>query len=102
MKLATLGDVRVLFDKHLSAEYRAKFGWRQLAALLRRRPRSRGRGPSGSRAATGPTDRARALPRRVAATMNDQRRRFPPSWTVEEYRGISYIIRDANNFPIAY
>jgi hypothetical protein len=28
-------------------------------------------------------------------------RRFPP-WTVEEYRGISYIVRDANNFPVAY
>ena len=36
MQLATLGDVRVLFDKHLPAEYRAKFGWRQLATLLRR------------------------------------------------------------------
>jgi len=23
-------------------------------------------------------------------------RRFPPPWTVEEYRGISYIVRDAN------
>ena len=28
-------------------------------------------------------------------------RRFPP-WTVEEYRGVSYIVRDANNFPVAY
>jgi hypothetical protein len=28
--------------------------------------------------------------------------RFPPPWTVEEYRGISYIIRDANNFAVAY
>jgi hypothetical protein len=28
MQLATLGDVRVLFDKHLPVEYRAKFGWR--------------------------------------------------------------------------
>ena len=36
MQLATLGDVRLLYDKHLPAEYRAKFGWRQLAALLRR------------------------------------------------------------------
>ena len=25
-----------------------------------------------------------------------------PPWTVEEYRGISYIVRDANNFPAAY
>jgi hypothetical protein len=24
------------------------------------------------------------------------------TWTVEEYRGISYIVRDANNFPVAY
>ena len=28
--------------------------------------------------------------------------RFPPPWTAEEYRGISYIVRDANNFPVAY
>ena len=29
-------------------------------------------------------------------------RRFPPPWTVEEYRRISYIVRDANNFAVAY
>ena len=29
-------------------------------------------------------------------------RRFPAPWTVEEYRGISYIVRDANNFAVAY
>ena len=29
-------------------------------------------------------------------------RRFPPPWTVEEYRGISYIVGDANNFAVAY
>jgi hypothetical protein len=29
-------------------------------------------------------------------------RRFPPPWTVEEYRNISYIVRDANNFAVAY
>ena len=29
-------------------------------------------------------------------------RRFPAPWTVEEYRGISYIVRDANNFPVPY
>jgi hypothetical protein len=29
-------------------------------------------------------------------------RRFPPPWTVEEYRGIAYIVRDANNFAVAY
>ena len=34
--------------------------------------------------------------------MTKSRRRFPPPWTVEEYRGISYIVRDANNFPVAY
>ena len=28
-------------------------------------------------------------------------RRFPPLWTVEEYRDISYIVRDANNFAVA-
>jgi hypothetical protein len=27
---------------------------------------------------------------------------FPPPWTVEEYRGLSYIVRDANNFAVAY
>ena len=36
MKLATLDDVRRLVDKHLPAEYRSKFAWRKLAALLRR------------------------------------------------------------------
>ena len=34
--------------------------------------------------------------------MSGQSRRFPPPWTVEEYRGISYIVRDANNFAVAY
>jgi len=29
-------------------------------------------------------------------------RRFPAPWTVEEYRGISYIVRDANRFPLAF
>jgi len=28
--------------------------------------------------------------------------RFPPPWTVEEYRGISYIVGDANKFAVAY
>jgi hypothetical protein len=36
MRLATLDDVRVLMQKHLPAEYRTKFAWRQLAAMLRR------------------------------------------------------------------
>ena len=27
---------------------------------------------------------------------------LPAPWTVEEYRGISYIVRDANNFAVAY
>jgi hypothetical protein len=36
MKLATLGDVRVLVEKHLPPEYRAKFGWQQLTGMLRR------------------------------------------------------------------
>ena len=31
-----------------------------------------------------------------------EQRLFPPPWTVEEYRGISYIVRDANNFAVAY
>jgi hypothetical protein len=35
-KLTTLADVRKLVEKHLPAEYRAKFTWRQLAGLLRR------------------------------------------------------------------
>jgi hypothetical protein len=28
--------------------------------------------------------------------------RFPQPWTVEEYRGISYIVRDANRFAVAH
>jgi hypothetical protein len=30
------------------------------------------------------------------------RRRFPAPWTVEEFRGISFIVRDANRFAVAY
>jgi hypothetical protein len=29
-------------------------------------------------------------------------RRFPPPWTFEEYRGLAYIVRDANRFAVAY
>ena len=29
-------------------------------------------------------------------------RLFPPPWKAEEYRGISYIVRDANKFAVAY
>ena len=36
MKLDTLGDVRALVEKHLPAEYRTKFPWRQFAGMLRR------------------------------------------------------------------
>jgi hypothetical protein len=31
MELVTLADVRALVEKHLPAEYRSKFTWRQLA-----------------------------------------------------------------------
>jgi hypothetical protein len=34
--------------------------------------------------------------------VTESRRRFPPPWTVEEFRGISYVVRDANNFAVAY
>ena len=34
--------------------------------------------------------------------MAERARRFPAPWTVEEHRGISYIVRDANNFAVAY
>ena len=34
--------------------------------------------------------------------VTESRRRFPPPWTVEEYRGISYVVRDTNNFAVAY
>ena len=27
---------------------------------------------------------------------------LPAPWTVDEYGGISYIVRAANNFPVAY
>ena len=36
MELETLADVRSLVEKHLPAEYRSKFTWRQLAGLLKR------------------------------------------------------------------
>ena len=36
LTLETLADVRVLVEKHLPTEYRAKFAWRQLAGLLKR------------------------------------------------------------------
>jgi hypothetical protein len=36
MELATLADVRILVEKHLPKEYRAKFTWRQFAGLLKR------------------------------------------------------------------
>ena len=36
MELTTLADVRVLMQKHVPAEYRSKFAWRRLAAMLRR------------------------------------------------------------------
>ena len=36
LTLETLADVRALVEKHLPAEYRAKFTWRQLAGLPRR------------------------------------------------------------------
>jgi hypothetical protein len=29
-------------------------------------------------------------------------RRFPLPWTFEEYRGLAYIVRDANRFAVAY
>ena len=29
-------------------------------------------------------------------------RRFPAPWTVEEFRGVSFIVRDANRFAVAY
>ena len=34
--------------------------------------------------------------------MSESRRRFPPPWTIEEYRGLAYIVRDANRFAVAY
>ena len=36
LTLETLTDVRTLVEKHLPAEYRSKFTWRQLAGLLKR------------------------------------------------------------------
>jgi hypothetical protein len=34
LTLETLADVRTLVEKHLPAEYRSKFTWRQFAGLL--------------------------------------------------------------------
>jgi hypothetical protein len=39
MELTTLADVRTLVEKHLPAEYRSKFTWRQRAGMLRRLPK---------------------------------------------------------------
>jgi hypothetical protein len=36
LTLETLADVRALVEKHLPAEYRSKFTWRQFAGLLKR------------------------------------------------------------------
>ena len=36
------------------------------------------------------------------STLGKRLRRFSPPWTVRKYRDISYIVRDANNFPVAY
>jgi hypothetical protein len=36
LTLEALADVRKLVEKHLPAEYRAKFTWRQFAGLLHR------------------------------------------------------------------
>jgi hypothetical protein len=36
LELSTLADERALVGKHLPAEYRSKFTWRQLPGLLRR------------------------------------------------------------------
>jgi hypothetical protein len=33
--------------------------------------------------------------------MND-RRRFPPPWDIEEANAACFIVRDANNFAVAY
>lgn len=34
--------------------------------------------------------------------MSDHRRRFPPPWDIEEANAPCFIVRDANNFPLAY
>ena len=36
MELTALADARILVEKHLPAEYRSKFTWRQFAGLLKR------------------------------------------------------------------
>jgi hypothetical protein len=51
---------------------------------------------SHSGRAVDPTGRPAVDPQHMTAE-----RRFPAPWTVEEYRGISYIVRDANNFAVA-
>ena len=38
---------------------------------------------------------------RWVAIKTNARAPLPPPWTVEEYRGISYIVRDANRFAVA-
>jgi hypothetical protein len=33
---------------------------------------------------------------------DSSRRRFPPPWTLEEANAACFIVRDANNFAVAY
>ena len=47
-----------------------------------------------------PVDIALRSEFKLPETMTEPRR-FPPPWTVEEYRGVSYIVRDANNFAVS-
>jgi hypothetical protein len=52
MILAALADVRALVEKHLPAEYRQKFTWRQFAEPLKRAAEGQ-RGGGFHRAADG-------------------------------------------------
>jgi hypothetical protein len=63
MKLSTLDDLRVLVNKHLPTEYRSKFAWRKLAALLRRAAAGKDdRAEVSAAAPNHPPDRAGAVP----------------------------------------
>jgi hypothetical protein len=55
MNMDALADVWAMIEKHLPAEYRSKFTWQQLAALLQRVA-------EGRRLNTGPSSPGNSLP----------------------------------------
>ena len=95
LTLETLADVRVLVEKHLPAEYRSKFTWRQLAGLVKRAAEGK---QDVAEVSTAPADRAAARGRQMSVGS----RRFPAPWDIEEYDRSCFIVRDNNGQALAY